>query len=74
MERTNRALKVNIAQAAGEQKASLHAGLVGVPDAHAVVCNHSTHGMVSRFIPFLFRQLQQLLQLLTQMPVCLCQK
>lgn len=69
---TNRTVEVHIPQAAGEQQAHFHVGLVSIPDAHPVVCHHGAHCMVPRIIPLLFAQLQHLLQLLPQVPVSLC--
>ena len=71
---THRAVQVDIAQAAGEEEAKLHRGLVSVPDAHAVVGHHRAHGVVARVVPLLLAQLEHLLQLLAQVPVCLCQQ
>ena len=41
------------------------------PDAHAVVGDHSAHGVVSSLLPLLLAQLQHLLQLLPQVAVSL---
>ncbi len=70
---THRPVQVHIAQAAGEEQAKLHGSLVSVPDAHAVVGDHSAHGVVARVVPLLLAQLQHLLQLLAQVPVRLRQ-
>lgn len=72
--RTHWAVEVDIAEAAGEEEAKLHGGLVGVPDAHAVVSHNRAHGMVARVVPLLLAQLQHLLQLLAQVPIALCQQ
>lgn len=58
--RTNRALEVDVAQTAGEEEADFHGALVGIPDAHAVVSNHSAHSMVTCLVPLLLAQLQHL--------------
>lgn len=69
---TNRSVQVHIPQAAGEQQAHFHVGLVSIPDAHPVVCHHGAHCMVPCIIPLLLAQLQHLLQLLPQVPIGLC--
>ena len=72
--RTDRAVQVHVAQAAGEEEAELHGGLVSVPDAHAIVGDHGAHGVVACIVPLLLAQLQHLLQLLAQVPVRLSQQ
>lgn len=71
---TNRSVQIHIPQAAGEEQTHFHIGLVCIPDAHPVVCNHRPHGVVTGIIPFFFTQLQHLLQLLPQMAISFCHK
>ena len=57
---TNRSLQIGVAEAAGEEEADFHVGLVHVPDAHAVVCHHCPHRVIPRVVELLLAQLQHL--------------
>ena len=69
---THRSVQIHVAKAAGEQQAHFHVGLVCIPNAHAIVCNDCPHGIVPSIIPLLFAKLQDLLQLLPQVPISFC--
>ena len=72
--RTDGAVEVDVSKAAGEEESQLHGGLVGIPDAHAVVGHDCAHCVVPRIVPLLLGQLQHLLQLLPQVPIRLGQQ
>jgi hypothetical protein len=58
--RTDRALQVDVAEAAGEEQPDLHVALVDVPDAHPVVSHHGAHRVVACVVEFLLAQLEDL--------------